>query len=96
MHAHHHSSRRDFFAHLVGGALAGASVLELGVHRAAWARAQAPAASPKLFDIEQVADGVYCALARAQSAINSNAAIFVNSEDVLVVDSHSKPWRRLR
>ena len=76
---------------VVGSALAGASALELGFHRAAWARALAPSASAKLFDIEKVADGVYAAIARAQAAINSNAAIFVNSEDVLVVDAHSKP-----
>ena len=97
-HSHHHghavhahSTRRDFFSQLFGGALAGASVLELGFFRAALARAQAPAASTQLFDIEKVADGVYLAVARAQATINSNAAIFVQSQDVLVVDSHSKP-----
>ena len=92
-HAHSHGahSRRDFFRVLTGGALAGASIMELAWHRAAWARAMAPAASTQLFDIEKVADGVYCALARAQAEINSNAAIFVNSADVLVVDAHSKP-----
>jgi cyclase len=31
------------------------------------------------------------ALARPQALANCNAAIFVNSADVLVVDSHSKP-----
>ncbi len=86
IHAHHHS-RRDFLSSLV----AGASILETAFFRAAWARAQAPAASTQLFDIEKVADGVYCALARAQALINSNAAIFVNSQDVLIMDSHSKP-----
>ncbi len=86
IHAHHHS-RRDFLSSLV----AGASILETAFCRAAWARAQAPAASTQLFDIERVADGVYCALARAQALINSNAAIFVNSQDVLIMDSHSKP-----
>ena len=50
-----------------------------------------PTDGPQLFDIERVAEGVYCALARAQAEINSNAAIFVNSRDVLVVDTHSKP-----
>ncbi len=85
-------SRRDFFKTLMHGALAGASILELAYHRAAWARAMAPtAAGTQLFDIEKVADGVYCALARAQAEINSNAAIFVNSSDVLIVDAHSKP-----
>jgi glyoxylase-like metal-dependent hydrolase (beta-lactamase superfamily II) len=34
---------------------------------------------------------VYLARARAQAEINCNAAIFVNSADVLVVDAHSKP-----
>jgi cyclase len=91
-HPHHHpQSRRDFLGFLIGGALAGASILELAWHRAAWARAQVPTAGPQLFDIEKVAEGVYCALARAQAEINSNAAIFVNSSDVLVVDTHSKP-----
>src|SRR5439155_9379051 len=40
---------------------------------------------------EKVADGVYAALARPQVLTNCNAAIFVNSQDVLVVDAHSKP-----
>ena len=38
-----------------------------------------------------MADGVYFAFARPQAVGNCNAAIFVNSADVLVVDSHSKP-----
>ena len=88
---HSHTSRRDFVHQLLGGALAGASVLEMGFFRAAMARAQAPAAGPRLFDIQKVADGVYCALAHPQAITNCNAAIFVNSQDVLVVDGHSKP-----
>lgn len=91
-HSHHHSQhRRDFLRVLIGGPLAGASILELAWHRAAWARAIAPAADPRLFDIEKVADGVYCALARPQAVVNPNSAIFVNSNDVVVVDAHSKP-----
>jgi cyclase len=93
-HAHphqHHSSRRNFFRTLTSGALAGASILELAHHRAAWARAMAPTSSTQLFDIQKIADGVYFARARAQAEINSNSAIFVNSSDVLVVDAHSKP-----
>ncbi|MGD0434862.1 MAG: MBL fold metallo-hydrolase [Bryobacteraceae bacterium] len=88
---HHHVSRRDFFHNALGAILAGASVLEMGFFRAAVARAQAPAASGRLFDIQKVADGVYCALAHRQAITNCNAAIFVNSADVLVVDAHSKP-----
>jgi len=51
----------------------------------------AATADPQLFDIEKVAPGVFFARARAQAEVNANAAIFVNSTDVLVVDSHSKP-----
>jgi cyclase len=71
--------------------MAGASVLEMGFFRAAIARAQAPTATKKLFDIQKVADGVYFALAHPQALTNCNASIFVNSQDVLVVDAHSKP-----
>ena len=88
---HHRQSRRDFFRILIGGPLAGASILELACHRAAWARAMASTAETPLFDMEKVVDGVYCAVARYQAEVNCNAAIFVNSGDVLVVDTHSKP-----
>src|SRR6202047_3638388 len=91
---HHHSheySRRYFFSATFGGVLAGASIIEEAFLRATWARAQAPGASTNLFKIEKVADGVYAALARPQILTNCNAAIFVNSQDVLVVDAHSKP-----
>jgi cyclase len=96
-HTHNHAdvheapSRRDFLRILMGGALAGVSILELAFHRAAWARASSPNTSPDLFDIQKVAEGVYIAQARPQAEINSNAAIFVGSRDVVVVDAHSKP-----
>ena len=97
-HAHNHvepernpASRRDFLRVLMGGALAGASVMELAWHRAAWARAAGPAADARLFDLEKAADGVYFAKARAQAMINCNGAVFVRSKDVVVVDAHSKP-----
>jgi len=92
MHHHAHTpSRREFFSRAFGSALAGASIIEEAFLRATWARAQAPGASTNLFTIEKVADGVYAALARPQVLTNCNAAIFVNSQDVLVVDAHSKP-----
>lgn len=84
-------SRRDFFRAFIGSALGGASLLELAYHRAAWARGLAPTSETQLFDIQKVTEGVYFAVARAQAVINCNAAIFVNSSDVLVVDTHSKP-----
>lgn len=87
---HDGRSRRDFLRVLMGGALAGASVMELAFHRAAWARAAAPSGDD-LFDIQKAADGVYFAYARPQALINCNAAIFVRSKDVVVVDAHSKP-----
>ncbi len=101
-HSHDHShphdraedvstSRRDFLRVLMGGALSGASILELAYHRAAWARAAAPADNAKLFDLQKAADGVYFAHARPQTVINCNAAVFVRSKDVVVVDAHSKP-----
>lgn len=83
-------SRRDFLRVLMGGALAGASILELAFHRAAWARAALDPDS-KLFDIEKAAEGIYFAQARPQAMINCNAAIFVRAKDVVVVDAHSKP-----
>jgi glyoxylase-like metal-dependent hydrolase (beta-lactamase superfamily II) len=76
---------------LTGGVLAGASILELAWHRAAWARSAAPSGESTLFDIQRVADGVFFAHARAQAMVNCNAAIFVRSKDVVVVDAHSKP-----
>ena len=87
---HAPASRREFLRVLMGGTLAGASVLELAWHRAAWARAAAPTYG-KLFDLERAADGVYFANARAQAVINCNGAVFVRSKDVVVVDAHSKP-----
>ncbi len=88
---HDHTSRRDFLRVLMGGALAGASVMELAFHRAAWARAAAAVDEPDLFDIQNAAPGVYFAHAKPQAIINCNAAIFVRSKDAVVVDAHSKP-----
>ena len=90
-HNHVEPTRRDFLRSLMGGALAGASVMELAWHRAAWARAAGTAADAKLFDLEKAADGVYFAKARPQAMINCNGAVFVRSKDVVVVDAHSKP-----
>jgi cyclase len=85
------TSRRDFLRLVTGGAIAGASLLELGYYRAAWARAAAPSTDGNLFDLQKVADGVFFAHAHPRALINCNAAIFVRSKDVVVVDAHSKP-----
>src|SRR5260370_42639105 len=88
---HSHPSRRDFFTRFRQNVLIGSSILQIAAHRAAWAQALAPEASTDLFDIQKVTDDVYFASARPYPVINCNAAIFVNSADVLVVDAHSKP-----
>jgi cyclase len=87
----HSVSRRSFFQRMALGATAATPILELAWRRAAWAQAMAPGAATDLFEIQKVAEGVYFAFARPQVVANCNAAIFVNSADVLVVDAHSKP-----
>jgi glyoxylase-like metal-dependent hydrolase (beta-lactamase superfamily II) len=90
MHSHS-SSRRGFLGKLLHSSLAGASLLELSIVRAALARGQASAASARLFDIEKITDGIYAAIAHPQALGNCNAVIFERSTDLLVVDTHSKP-----
>ncbi|MGA7240973.1 MAG: MBL fold metallo-hydrolase [Bryobacteraceae bacterium] len=88
MHSH---SRRGFLARTLGGAWAGASLLERAAFVAARARAQSKEPLPVLFDIEKVAEGIYAAVARGRALINCNAAIFENEKDLLIVDAHSAP-----
>jgi cyclase len=96
-HAHNHvvperlSSRRDFLRTLMGTTLAGASIVELAWHRAAWARAAAQDSDARLFDLHKAAEGVFLAQARPQAAVNCNAVVFVRARDVVVVDAHGRP-----
>lgn len=53
--------------------------------------AAASGASARLFDLKQVAPGVFGAIAKRTAMLNCNAAIVVNRDHVLVVDTHSKP-----
>jgi glyoxylase-like metal-dependent hydrolase (beta-lactamase superfamily II) len=48
-------------------------------------------AAAKLFDFKKVADGIYGAIAKPVAMLNCNAAVIVNSDHVLIVDTHSKP-----
>jgi len=84
-------SRRDFFKTVMGRALAGASILEIAQYQAAWAQALAPTADPTLFEIRKAAEGVYQAFAKPNAILNSNGVIYVNSKEVIIVDSHSRP-----
>jgi len=88
MHSH---TRRGFLSQTLGAGFLGASLMEQAFFRATLARAQAPGAPTDLFDIRKVADSVYAALARPAAFVNCNAAIFENANDLLVVDTHSKP-----
>ena len=44
-----------------------------------------------LFDFKKVADGIFGAIAKPTAMLNCNAAVIVNRDHVLVVDTHSKP-----
>jgi len=56
-----------------------------------WTQQPSASVSPGQFDIQKVTTDIYFAQARPWALANSNAAIFVNSSDVLVVDSHCHP-----
>lgn len=45
----------------------------------------------ELFELVEVKDGIYAAIAKPQYKLNCNAAVIINEDDVLIVDSHSKP-----
>jgi len=92
MHTHPEDcvSRRNFLNTLFGGVLGG-GILKVALHTSTWARELSSAATPGHFEIQKVADDVYFAQAQPWALPNSNAAIFVNSADVLVVDAHSHP-----
>jgi glyoxylase-like metal-dependent hydrolase (beta-lactamase superfamily II) len=88
----HFHSRRGFLTQTLGASWMAASLMEKSVLRAAQARADAQSApQPILFDLQRMADGVYAALARPQAMINSNAVVFENATDVLIVDTHARP-----
>jgi glyoxylase-like metal-dependent hydrolase (beta-lactamase superfamily II) len=51
----------------------------------------ARAADEPQFEVRQIADGVYAALALPRTPINCNGAFVVYDDGVLVVDTHSRP-----
>ena len=54
-------------------------------------RAPRGQAQATLFEFKKVATGIYGAIAKPTAMLNCNAAIIVNRDHVLVVDTHSKP-----
>src|SRR5262245_28210953 len=53
--------------------------------------ADAQTADKDLCELTKVADGVYAAVAAPRYKVNSNAAVILTNDGVVVVDSHSKP-----
>lgn len=52
--------------------------------------ADSASAKEELFELKPVADGVYAAIAAPRYKVNSNAAVILTNDGVVVVDSHSK------
>jgi glyoxylase-like metal-dependent hydrolase (beta-lactamase superfamily II) len=68
-----------------------ASALAAAEHRAIRAAAALQRRGPKLFDLQPAGRHAWLALARPAVMINCNAAIFEQSDGLVVVDTHSKP-----
>ena len=90
------TTRREVLGHwTTAGLLAAAGGLPLGgIVRAVADDGHPPAAGPVsagLFDLKKVADGIFAAIAKPTAMLNCNAAVVVNRDHVLVVDTHSKP-----
>jgi cyclase len=43
------------------------------------------------FDIQKIADGVYAVIVKPPNFVGCNAAVIINKDDVLIVDSHYRP-----
>jgi len=82
-------TRRQVLAQM---GIAAAAVHTLDPHELCCAvPAHAQTATKDLFELKKVADGVYIAVAATTYKINSNAAVIMTDDGVIVVDSHSKP-----
>src|SRR5215510_13766245 len=77
---------------LTQAAVAAMAVHTLDPHELCCApSAFAQTAEKDLFELKKVGDGVYAAIAATAYKVNSNAAVIVSNDGVVVVDSHSKP-----
>jgi cyclase len=86
---HAHWTRRQFLTRVGLAAAAIQTVDHLDLCCAL--AADAPTSTKELFEFQSVADGVYAAVAAPQYKVNSNAAVILTNDGVVVVDSHSKP-----
>jgi len=82
-------TRREFLAR-AGIAVAGIQTFEHLDPCCAFA-SDAWTSDKELFELKPVADGIYAAIAAPRYKVNSNAAVIVTNDGVIVVDSHSKP-----
>src|SRR5438874_9275163 len=84
-----HWTRRQFLAHV---GVAAAAIQTFGhIDPCCVFAADAKTADKELFELKQVADGVYAAIAAPRYKVNCNAAVILTNDGVVVVDSHSKP-----
>lgn len=86
---HAHWTRRQFLTRVGIAAAAIQTIDHLDLCCAL--AADAKTTNKDLFEFTQVADGVYAAIAAPQYKVNSNAAVILTNDGVVVVDSHSKP-----
>ena len=83
-------TRRQVLAQM---GIAAAAVHTLDPHELCCAvPASAETADKDLFELKKVADGVYAAVAAARYKVNSNAAVIVTDDGVVVVDSAQSVW----
>lgn len=82
-------TRRQFLAH--AGATAAAVYTFDNLDPCCVFAADSKTADKDLFELKPVADGVYAAVAAARYKVNSNAAVILTNDGVVVVDTHSKP-----
>ena len=86
---HAHWTRRQFLSRI---GIAAAAIQTLDHLDLCCALAgDAKTVAQDLFELKPVADGVYAAIAATQYKVNSNAAVILTNDGVVVVDSHSKP-----
>src|SRR5439155_26828886 len=82
-------TRRQFLTHM--GAAAAAIQTFAHFDACCVFAANAKTADKDLFELKPVADGIYAAIAAPRYKVNSNAAVILTNDGVVVVDSHSKP-----
>jgi cyclase len=81
-------SRREFLVRTGAAVAAIQAVDHLGPCCAM--AADADTSRKDLFELKPVADGIYAAIAAPRYKVNSNAAVILTNDGVVVVDSHSK------